>query len=197
MNNLFDTMGDDTLITEDEKADLIPTYITCKSELNEAEQENILEAVRWTSGKRSQSMNQVLSEPYIRKLHLKMFGDVWRWAGQYRCSDKNIGIPNYQIRPKLQQLLGDVLFWIEHQTYAPDEIAIRFHHQLVYIHPFPNGNGRHARLISDILITKLSGKRFSWGGNSLYQGEIRKQYIDALKEADHGNIQPLLTVSRL
>lgn len=196
MTDIFESVGDDTLLTEEEKADLIPTYITTKGELNEAEQENILEAEHWAFKNKRQKLEDILTEGYIRKLHSKMFGTVWRWGGQYRRSDKNIGVPNYQVRPKLQQLLGDAQYWIQNQTYPPDELAVRFHHQLVYIHPFPNGNGRHARLISDILITKLGGKRFSWGGESLYKGEDRKQYIEALKKADDGNIQTLLEVSR-
>jgi Fic-DOC domain mobile mystery protein B len=196
VTDIFKSVGDDTLLTEGEKADLIPTYITTKGELNDAEQENIINAEYWTFKKRNRKVEEILSESFIRKLHEKMFCDVWRWAGMYRLSDKNIGVPNSQLRGRIQQLLGDVQYWIPHNTYPSDEIAIRFHHQLVYIHPFSNGNGRHARLLTDILITKLGGKRFSWGGESLYKGEDRKQYIDALKEADNGNIQALLRVSR-
>lgn len=196
MSDIFEPVGDDTLLTEEEKAELIPTYITTKGDLNEAEQENILQAEHWALKKKRQKIEDILNESFLRKLHKEMFGNVWRWAGQYRRSDKNIGVSHFEIRPKLQQFLGDVLYWIQNETYPSDEIAARFHHQLVFIHPFPNGNGRHARLLADILITKLGCKRFTWGGESLYKGEDRQQYIDALKEADKGIIQPLLVVSR-
>jgi Fic-DOC domain mobile mystery protein B len=97
------------------------------------------------------------------------------WAGQFRKTPRNIGVDACQIGPMLRQLLDDVRYWVEHQTYAPDEIAVRFHHRLVWIRPFPNGNGRSSRLAADLLITQLGSERFSWGsGNLVAIADLRK-----------------------
>src|SRR5579864_1983912 len=131
-----------TPLSPEELADLIPSLAT-KEELNEWERENILRAREWAISDRT-SPTDMASDEYVRKLHLRMFDQTWKWAGQYRRTEKNIGIAVYQIREQLAALLGDVRYWIEHRTYPPDEIAVRFHYRLVAIHPFPNGNGRHA-----------------------------------------------------
>jgi Fic-DOC domain mobile mystery protein B len=138
------------------------------------------------------------SDGYIRKLHRKMFEETWKWAGQYRVTEKTIGVPVHEIRERLMELLGDVRYWIENSTYPPDETAVRFHHRLVFIHPFPNGNGRHARLMADVLVMKLGRPAFSWGSaNLVREGEARTRYLEAIRAADHGDIQPLLKFSRL
>ena len=126
-----------------------------------------------------------------------MLGDVWRWAGKFRRSERNLGIAFYEIPMALRQLLDDVHAWIEFNTYSADEIAVRFHHRLVQIHPFPNGNGRHARLISDLLIMSMGRERFSWGRQSLRDaGAVRQAYIAALRTADNHDIGPLLAFAR-
>ena len=126
-----------------------------------------------------------------------MYGHVWRWAGQYRSSGKNIGVDAYRIPTDLRQLLHDCRYWIEHGTYDADEIAARFHHRLVQIHPYPNGNGRHARLATDLLLRSMGYEPFSWGGGDLLdQGEIRARYITALQAADKHDIAPLLAFVR-
>jgi len=127
-----------TPLTEEERSDLILGWITFRAELNEAEQANILQAWQWASARR----RNVLDERFLRNLHQKMFGQVWRWAGQFRRTARNIGVDAYRIPAELRQLLGDCRFWIEHQSYEADEIAVRFHHRLVQIHAFPNGNGQ-------------------------------------------------------
>jgi Fic-DOC domain mobile mystery protein B len=192
-NDLFEEPDDATPLTPDEKKGLIPSDITYRRELNKAEQENIARAQDWALSRR----RELLTEKFIKDLHRRMFGDVWRWAGNFRTTERNIGITYYQIPMALRDLLADTKAWIEHSAYAADEIAIRFHHRLVQIHPFPNGNGRHSRLMADLLIMQLGGERFSWGSANLQDaGEVRKRYIAALKAADDHDLGPLLAFSR-
>ncbi len=148
-----------TELTEEELEGLIPSYITLRSELNGAEQANILEAEEWAFARN----RDVLGEKFLNNLHKRMFDNVWRWAGQYRTIGKNIGIDAYRLPTELRQLLDDCRYWIENNTYEPDEIAARFHHRLVSIHLYPNGNGRHARLAADLLLKSMGRARFSWG----------------------------------
>jgi Fic-DOC domain mobile mystery protein B len=183
-----------TELTEEEREGLIPSYITLRSELNEAEQANILEAQEWAFARK----RDVLEEKLLNNLHKRMYGNVWRWAGNYRTSGKNIGVDAYRIPTELRQLLDDCRYWIEKGTYEPDEIAARFHHRLVSIHCYPNGNGRHARLAADLLLKSMGQERFSWGGKTLVDlSETRKRYIAALREADGHDIGPLLEFVRL
>ena len=182
-----------TVLGEEEREGLIPSYITLRSELNEAEQANILEAEEWAFARK----RNLLEEKPLNNLHKRMYGNVWRWAGQYRTSGKNIGIDVYRIPTELRQLLDDCRYWIENGTYEPDEIAARFHHRLVSIHCYPNGNGRHARLAADLLLKSMCRERFSWGGKNLVDiGEARKRYIAALQAADRHDIGPLLEFVR-
>ena len=184
-----------TPLAPEELADLIPSLAT-KEELNEWERENILRAREWAIRDRT-SPTDMASDGYVRKVHSKMFDQTWKWAGQYRRTEKNIGIAAYQIREQLAALLGDVRYWIEHGTFPPDEIAVRFHHRLVVIHPFPNGNGRHARLIADLLAIKLGRTAFTWGATDLVKpGEARAGYLDAIRAADKDDIQPLIAFAR-
>ena len=175
-----------TPLDPDEAEGLIPTHVTTREELNRLEQENIVEAMRGLNKSRPKS---ILDEAFIRKLHRQMFGRVWKWAGKFRTSDKNIGVPKAHISVELHKLCEDTKAQIEHQSYPPDEIACRFHHRLVWIHPFPNGNGRHARLLTDLLLEKfLHQSPFTWGGMSgVPQGEIRAAYLNALRAADKGD----------
>ena len=183
-----------TPLTPAERADLIPSYISLRQELNEAEQIGIANADQWAFSRK----RDVLFEGFLLRLHRRMFSDVWRWAGQYRTSERNIGVDHWTIAIELRNLLDDTRFWIANQTYSSDEIAIRFHHRLVLIHPFPNGNGRHARLTADLLVVALGRSRFSWGRTSLTDaGETRRRYVAALRQADRHNITPLLTFARL
>lgn len=182
-----------TPITAEEREGLIPTYITLRRELNEAEQIGIADADRWAFARK----RDVLNEPFLKNLHKRMFAGVWRWAGQYRTTPRNIGVDAYRIAPELHQLIDDVRYWVEHQTYAPDEIAVRFHHRLVFIHPFPNGNGRHSRLAADLLIAALGEPRFTWGRANLVEAKAtRTAYVAALRAADDHDIGPLLAFAR-
>ena len=161
--------------------------------MNEWEQLNILQGEAWADKQRK----EILSEAFVRQLHKQMFGDTWRWAGQFRKSDKNIGVDWLKISVELRKLLGDVAAQIEHTSYPPDEVAARFHHRLVAIHPFPNGNGRHARLMADLLAERLGQSRFTWGSRSLVDASATRQaYITALQAADARNYTPLLVFAR-
>jgi Fic-DOC domain mobile mystery protein B len=182
-----------TPLSEEEKEELIPSYITLRSELNEAEQANILLADEWAFARR----RDVLSASFLDRLHQRMLGRVWRWAGTHRLSDKNIGVEVRRIASELRQLLDDCRYWVENNTYEPDEIAVRFHHRLVWIHAYSNGNGRHARLATDLLLVSLGRPRFSWGGGSLMDvGTVRERYIAALRAADRHDLQPLMAFVR-
>lgn len=182
-----------TPLTEEERANLIPSYITLRSELNEAEQANILEAEEWAFSRR----RDVLDERFLTGLHKRMFGRVWRWAGTFRRTARNIGVDAHRIPMDLRDLNDDCRYWIENGTYEPDEIAARFHHRVVQIHPFPNGNGRHARMATDLLLVAMGRARFSWGRVSLVDpGETRQAYVAALRAADNHDIGPLLEFVR-
>lgn len=177
-----------TPLAEEEKDDLIPGWITLRPELNEAEQANIVQGSEWALARR----RNVLDERFLCRLHQRMFGQVWRWAGEFRHSERNIGVDAYRIPSELRQLTDDCHYWIDQESYEPDEIAVRFHHRLVQIHPFPNGNGRHARLATDLLLISMNRPRFTWGqGNLVDVSIIRQQYIDALRAADRHDYGPL------
>ncbi len=184
-----------TPLDPDEAEALLPTHITTRGELDQLEQLNIAEAEEWTS---KQKITAIAQEAFLQQLHKKMFSNVWRWAGEVRTTEKNFGSPTENIRPDLRNLCNDVETWIEHSSYEPDEMAARFHHQLVSIHPFPNGNGRHARLATDLLLERnLSKPRFSWGGANLSQeANAKTRYIAALQAADKHDYQPLLAFVR-
>jgi len=187
--------GDDaaTLLTSEEREGLVPSYITHRRELNEAEQQGITTAQAWAFMRK----RDVLDESFLRRLHLRMFGDVWRWAGQYRTTARNIGVDAWRIGPDVRQLLADVGYWIEHDTYSTDEIAARFHHRLVSIHCFPNGNGRHARLAADLLLIRLGRPSFTWGRQNLVAAsDTRRRYVEALRAADNHDLELLLAFVR-
>lgn len=183
-----------TPIEEDEKLDLKIKSITLKSELDEWEHLNIEEALRWSLNIRC-PFEEIITEEFIRELHRKMYNKVWKWAGCFRKTNKNIGVDKYMIGIELKKLCDDFRYWHENNIYTPEERAVRFKHRIVLIHCFPNGNGRHSRLIADIIINKIYGKpAFVWGNiqDLTHASTIRKQYLQALKEADGGNIGVLV-----
>ena len=186
-----------TPLSDEEKNGLLIKSITSRKELDELEQLNIEKAVEWTFNK-TFVKDKILTEEFIRLVHKKMFGDVWGWAGKFRMSEKNIGVDWTIIGVSLRVLLDDTNFWINNQTYPPDEIAIRFKHRLVEIHCFPNGNGRHSRIMADIIIESVfEEEAFSWSNSNLVNaGKVRKQYINAIKDADQGSIEALLGFAR-
>jgi Fic-DOC domain mobile mystery protein B len=184
-----------TPLSDEEKEGLRLPHVTNRSELNLWEQRGIIDAEKWAFRRKPE---RILSEEFIRELHRRMFGKVWKWSGTWRKSDKNIGGPWWRIGADLRDLCADALLWVEHGSYPPDEIAARLHHRLVSIHCFPNGNGRHARLLADlVLVHLLVRERFSWGGENLVDaGECRRRYIAALHAADRGDYGLLLEFVR-
>lgn len=186
-----------TPLSEEEKEGLRISSITTREELDEFEQLNIEKAIQWTFGKKIKT-EQLFSEQFIKTLHKKMYGEVWKWAGEFRSSEKNIGIKSYLISIHLKQLLDDALYWKQYETYEPQELAIRFKHRLVSIHCFANGNGRHSRLIADLIMEKIyNGNFFTWGSvNLVHSTDARSQYIQAVRKADELDIQPLILFAK-
>lgn len=188
-----------TPIQPDDAAKLIPNLAT-KKELDEWERQNILEAQKWAFSSRVMKSRNPLDEIYLRELHRKMFGETWKWAGKYRTKDVSIGCPFHEIYERIGTLLGDARFWVENKIFTLDEITVRFHHRLVgQIHAFPNGNGRHGRMLADVIAVKNGGTRFTWGRANLVEvGPTRNAYLSALRALDDNdnNIQLLLTFAR-
>ena len=186
-----------TPLDDDEKEGLRIPSITTREELDEFEQLNIEKAIQWTFGKKI-SVEQLFSEKFIKGLHKRMYGEVWKWAGTFRTSEKNIGIKSYLIAIELKQLLDDAIFWKENNTYNPAELAIRFKHRLVSIHCFANGNGRHSRLMADLIMEKIYDSTFfSWGSSNLVKAtETRSNYIQAVRKADNNDIEPLISFAK-
>ena len=186
-----------TPLDEDEKEGLLIKSITTRGELDEFEQLNIEKAIQWTIGKKWKP-EYILSEVFIKELHKRMFNDVWSWAGDFRKTNKNIGVDKYQIGINLRQLLDDSLYWLKNSTYSDEEFAIRFKHRIVIIHCFPNGNGRHSRLMADIIISQIFGKPiFTWNSKNLNKkGEVRLNYLTALRQADSGDVSTLITFAK-
>lgn len=180
-----------TPLDPDELAGLKFPHVTTRAELDHLEQASIQAGLQWLDRTRHPN---ILSEDFVRTLHKKLFGEVWRWAGTFRKTEKNIGIDPIHIAVELRHLIDDTRYWIEHKTYPPIEIGARFHHRLVYIHPFPNGNGRHARIMADAILIKICGVNpIDWaGGYDLQSMNVRRDiYIKALRAADNRNYQPL------
>lgn len=193
MTDLDQKIVDATLVPADKRADLLPSHVTLRRELNELEQANILIASVWALQRR----HDPVSESFIRKLHRRMFRKVWRWAGKYRTANTNLGVDYTLIQPRLHEVLDNTRFWIDNNTFPLDEIAVRFHHALVSVHPFPDGNGRWSRLMADVLAARLGCSRFTWGGGDVGDtGAMRQKYIDALKAADNHDLAPLLAFAR-
>ncbi|MBI5534598.1 MAG: mobile mystery protein B [Deltaproteobacteria bacterium] len=181
-----------TPLDPDEIEGLRFRHVTTRAQLDQLEQANIEEGLLWLARRRKAD---ILTEQFMKQLHRRLFGHVWRWAGTFRLTEKNIGVDPVQISIQLKMLLDDAAYWVEHQTFAPVEAALRFHHRLVWVHPFPNGNGRHARVAADTFLTERFGHApIDWaGGHDLQRTSIRRNaYIAALRAADAGNYDPLL-----
>lgn len=185
-----------TPLDPDEAAGLVPLHITTQVDLNAWEQANIAIGDQWAA---RQKKRELLHEGFVRDLHRQMFDRTWQWAGTFRQSNKNIGVDWTQVAVKLSELLENTRYQIENNVFNKDEVVVRFHHQLVLIHAFPNGNGRHARLMADLLIMRLGQKRLTWGGANASlspAGSIREKYLKALRAADQGQIEGLLEFAK-
>jgi len=191
---LFDEDDEaNTPLEAEEREQLIPSYISLRRELNEAEQINIADAAKWLASRK----RDALDEKFLLNLHARMFDKVWKWAGNYRTTSRNIGVEAWQIPMTIAQAIDDAKFWVANGTYFPDEIAVRFSHRLVAIHPFPNGNGRFSRMVGDSLAQQLGQPRFSWGSANLVDlNETRKAYVAALRAADVHDFGELIAFAR-
>ncbi len=194
LNDLFDEPADATPLKPEERDGLLQTWITYRRDLNEAEQTNIAAGAAWAWRVRRRNL---LTEEFLRQLHKRLFGDVWAWAGGFRRTEQNIGIEPTRIPVELRTAFDDARYWIDHETFPLDEIAVRLHHRLVAIHPFPNGNGRTTRLMADLVAVRLGREAFTWGRQNLTDlSETRTRYIAALRAADNHDIEPLLEFAR-
>jgi Fic-DOC domain mobile mystery protein B len=193
----LDYIEGQTPLDEDEKEGLLIKTISTRGELDEFEQANIQQAIEWTM-KNKFTREEIISFDFTLLVHKKMFDEVWEWAGSKRKTNKNIGVDKFQITTELKILFEDCTYWIDNKTFNPDEIVIRFSHRLVKIHIFPNGNGRHSRLMADIMISNVFNEPvFTWGRSDLSKsGNIRKKYLNAIYKADKGLLQPLIDFSR-
>ena len=191
----FDYASGATPLDPDEAAGLIPSHIANHAQLNEWEMVNILEGEHWAFSRKHKNM---LDSDFVRRLHKRMFGDTWRWAGAFRTTEKNIGIDPIQIPLALHNLCEDVKTQIEYKSYPLDEIAARFSHRLVAIHPFANGNGRLSRTIADLFLVQHGAERFTWGASAdlVAEGDVRQRYLDALRAADDRDYGRLLAFVR-
>jgi Fic-DOC domain mobile mystery protein B len=194
MGLTWEFTGGETLLDADEIEGLRVPLITTRTELDEHEQENIQRARVWLA-RQQPSVNELLTEVFVKRLHQEMYSEVWKWAGVFRKTEKDIGVDPVQIATDLRQLLDDARYWVEHTTYAPDELAVRVKHRLVSIHCFSNGNGRHSRLVADLLIKALGEPPFTWGAFS-EMPDVRALYFEALRKADRGEMLPLISFAR-
>ena len=194
MDPLVPTGDGHTALSDDDRLGLIPAYVATRGDRFDAEQRNIAHALL---RRRPPTPAQLLDDSYLRDLHAAMFGDVWSWAGRYRTTETNIGVAPHTIAANVRLLVGDTRTWIDYSAYDPDELAVRFHHRLVAIHPFPNGNGRLGRIAADYLIRGLGAETFSWGARAdLDTDALRAAYRRALQRADAGELADLLAFAR-
>jgi Fic-DOC domain mobile mystery protein B len=196
MTDLFQEPDDATPLDPALRGDLLQTWITTRADLNEVEEENIVNGSAWARRRRG-GAEALLNEGFSKSLHKQMFGEVWKWAGVYRQNELNIGIAPHLVAAEVPVMFDNARFWVENKTFSPDEIAVRLHHRLTQIHGFPNGNGRHARMMADLLIEKLGGEPFTWGSGTIHDtGTLRTTYISALKAADNHDFGQLRAFAR-
>lgn len=187
-------MTDGTTPLDPDEADgLIPGWVATRGDLDVVEQANVAAAMQWAS-RRRWSIETLLSDATVRDVHRRMLGDVWNWAGSYRTSEKNIGVPWADVRRAIHDLMADAMAWVDSER-PSESLLADFHHQIVSIHPFPNGNGRHGRLMTDLLATVIGVPPSTWGrAPSIDIMVARRHYLDALSAADRGSLEPLLRV---
>ena len=194
MTDLFREPSDATPLEPLEREGLKQSWITTRADLNAAEQDNIDKGAAWAFRR---TRADLLTVDFILALHKRMFGTVWKWAGAYRRTERNIGIAPHLIGIETTTLMGDARYWVDHQSYDATEIAVRLHHRLVFIHPFPNGNGRHARMMADLLVRRLGKPALTWGGGALADiGDLRRAYVAALRAADAHDYKALIAFAR-
>lgn len=188
-----------TPLDPDDADGLLHAHVATRGELDELEEVNIQLGLEWAMRRAVTGRRRVdvLTEDFLYELHRRMFGEVWEWAGEVRRSNKNIGVDKHNVRVEVRNLIEDARVWRAQNIYGPDELAVRFHHRLVAIHPFANGNGRHARLMADLIALQAGKPSFTWGGARLTStSELRTAYVTALREADRGDMALLIAFAR-
>ncbi len=195
--DIFAASDGNTDLSEEERLELIPS-LTTRAELNEVERLNINAARVWAMRPRVLQRPDLLTDSFARELHRRMFHQVWRWVGRYRTTEKNLGWEVHRLTEGVRNAFDDAQSWMQHTTYPLPEAAVRLHHRLVAIHPWPNGNGRHSRLIADLLVASRAGEALTWGARSdlASVGDVRDRYIEAIRAADAGDINPLLAFAK-
>lgn len=195
--DVFESADNATPLDDAERLALIPS-ISTRAELNQIERLNIHEARVWAMRPRSLARTDLLTDTFARELHRRMFRHVWRWAGKYRTTEKNLGWNVPRLNEGVRNAGEDAKVWFAHETYPLHEIAVRLHHRFVVIHPWPNGNGRHARLLADIVVAAQGGEELTWGARADLgsAGAVRRSYIESVRSADEGNFAPLLAFAR-
>lgn len=195
--DIFQSGDHDTELSAEGRLELIPS-ITTRAELNEAERMNINAARVWAMRPRSLQNPELITDAFARELHKRMFNQVWRWAGRFRTTEKNLGWEASRLTEGVRNAFDDARAWLDYSTYPLHEVAVRLHHRLVAIHPWPNGNGRHARLMADVLVASRDGEELTWGARAdlVPKSEIRARYIAAIHRADDGDITALLEFVR-
>lgn len=183
-----------TPLSEEDLEGLRIPSITTHGELNEAEAANIIRGQDWALRTRRARLADMLSHTFLQRLHEAMLGELWTWAGEYRGRDTRIGVPHPQVPESLHTVLEDARTGLKHTTYSPEEFAIRLHYRIVTVHPFRNGNGRHARMVGDVaLIRHFNRPAFPWGRSPIRTADaVRQAYRDAVVAADHHDFLPLL-----
>lgn len=198
MTDLFQEPDGATPLDPEMRDSLLQSWITNRNDLNEAEQENIVKGVAWARRRRGSALD-LLNDDFAKALHKQMFGEVWRWAGTPRQKEVRIEatIHPHLIAAEMPVIFDNVRFWLNNQPFSDDEIATRLHHRLTQIHPYPNGNGRHARMMADLLLERRGKEVFTWGGGNLSDtGTLRDRYMSALKAADGHDLRPLMNFVR-
>jgi len=195
--DLFDAGPGDTPLTPEEQLDLIPSIAT-RAELNTLERFNINEARVWAMRPRVLRRADLLTDHFARELHRRMFRHVWRWAGRFRTTEKTLGWEWHRIPEGVRNAFADAAYWDQHQTYPVAEAAVRLHHRLVVIHPWSNGNGRHARLSADLWCAARQAPELTWGARTDLQpaSETRARYLAAMRAADQGDFRALLVFAQ-
>ncbi|AWI09634.1 Fic-DOC domain mobile mystery protein B [Ereboglobus sp. PH5-10] len=198
MNSIFSAGDDAQTPLAPEELHSLKLSLSTRGQLNEVERLNINEARVWAMSKSVLKRADLATDFFARELHRRMFNQVWKWAGQYRTTERNLGWEWHRIPEGMRVLMDDFRAWVQYATYPLDEAAVRLHHRMVVIHPWPNGNGRHSRLLADVLLAANGGKPLTWGsGSNLAQsGDVRANYIAALKEADQGDMQRLIAFAK-
>jgi Fic-DOC domain mobile mystery protein B len=195
LSDIFQAKEHETPLTEEERLELIPSLST-RAELNEAERANIIQARIWAMRPRTLKRDDLVTDVFGRELHQRMFDHIWKWAGFYRKTERNLGWEVHRLSEGVHNAFADAREWLQHETYPLQESAVRLHHQLVRVHPWPNGNGRHARLMADIVVQSRGGDELTWGADIVTTGQTRMNYIECILKADAGDFAPLLAFAR-